>query len=81
MIPSCILCGEEGEDLVHFLLHCKELQGLRNEMLQLQRPMVEDPVETVGEFLFGKTFEGQKRKLLHRMWLRRRRILEVNMSS
>ena len=71
----CKLCGQEGEDLVHFLLTCERLDEMRRQSVQLQRPRMERPVDQVGEFLFGRQMEEQKRRLLHKMWMMRGGIL------
>ena len=72
----CKLCGQGGEDLVHFILICGRLDGLRRQSLQLQRPWMEKKEDQVGQFLFGEQFQVQRRQLLHAMWKRRGRILE-----
>ena len=72
----CKLCGEEGEDLVHFLLNCERLEDYRRQSLQLQRPRMERQIDQVGEFLFGNQCEREKRKILHQMWTKRRGVLE-----
>ena len=71
----CRLCGQEGEDLVHFMLICGRLDGLRRQSLQLQRPWVERMEDQVGQFLFDEQLQVQKRQLLNEMWKRRGRIL------
>ena len=69
---ECRLCGEEREDDEHFLLECGELEQIRNEAIELQRPRREEVDEVVGGFLFG---EGgrESRRVLYRMWRRRER--------
>ena len=39
--PTCLLCGEEDENLAHFLLRCKSLDTVRQ------------PIHTCDEFEMG----------------------------
>ena len=73
----CMICEEnELEDLLHFVLDCRELEDERRGALELQRPRVEGRGTVVGEFLFGETRRREKSEVLVRMWRRRRRVEE-----
>ena len=68
---ACGLCGGDVEDLEHFMVWCAELQGIRNEILKLQRPLEEDVHEVLGAVIFEKSYE----EIIYRMWKRRSEIL------
>ena len=48
----CKMCNEDEEDLFHFMLHCRMLQDIRINRIELQRPIGENEEATVGDFLF-----------------------------
>ena len=65
---SCRLCGYEYEDLEHFLLDCKKLEGGRNKEL-IERKMVNGE-DTVGRLLFDFA-DGdleELKRMLQEMW-------------
>ena len=65
---SCRLCGYEYEDLEHFLLDCKKLEGGRNKEL-IERKMVNGE-DTVGKLLFDFA-DGdleELKRMLQEMW-------------
>ena len=51
---SCVMCGGENEDIVHFVVECCKLQDCRNKIVKLQLPQEENSLELVGEVLFGE---------------------------
>ena len=72
----CMICGgDELEDLMHFVLDCRELEEERGLALELQRPRAEQRRAVVGEFLFGERNRREKGEVLMRMW-RRRQFIE-----
>ena len=71
----CGVCGLEVEDLRHFVARCVELESERREAVELQRPRWSDEVQVVGRFLFPEVGPGNRR-VLCKMWRKRRRILE-----
>ena len=73
---ECILCGEDREDLAHFLLECPALQETRRMRVELQRLQLENSNNIIGEFLFGKKNLEEKKWLLHKMWKHRERLLK-----
>ena len=70
---SCVMCGAEKEDIVHFVVECCKLQEYRNGILKLQHPQEENSLELVGEVLFGDI--SYQRELLE-MWVERRNRVE-----
>ena len=78
---ECFMCGEEVEDLRHFILDCKELEEVRADMTRLQRPRLEDWREVIGEFLYGKEKERSKRELYGLWKARERRRREITEGS
>ena len=76
---ECKLCGNEREDLKHFLLDCRELENYRREVVQLQRPYQENSEEIIGRFLFNKVNVEETKEILYRMWRKREQtIKELN---
>ena len=71
---SCPICAHEVEDLAHFVLECAAWEKERAQSLALQRPRLEDGVETLKLFLFGGR-EGWREgaEVLCDMWRARRR--------
>ena len=67
---DCFMCGQETENLRHFLLDCGELETTRRTMTGLQRPRREDWREVMGEFLFGEE-KMRNRGELYRLWRKR----------
>ena len=39
---TCHLCKEESENMAHFIMNCKKLDGTRREILILQQPRTEN---------------------------------------
>ena len=69
---SCKLCGEEYEDLTHFMIKCRGLEGERNQQIVIKNKEDNDE-DTVGNILFEideKDLEETK-KMLKRMWNKR----------
>ena len=69
---ECFICGEETEDLKHFILDCRGLETTRQTLTGLQRPRVEDWRVVVGEFLFGSEV-GRNKRELYSLWRERER--------
>ena len=57
------MCREETEDLRHFILDCRELEATRLTVTALQIPRMEDWKVVIGEFLFGREKEENRRGL------------------
>ena len=70
----CKLCGQEEEDIVHFIVKCKALETKRNHGL-LDRS-IENPGERMVKFLFKqKDFQGAGR-MVKELWFERKDILK-----
>ena len=69
---DCFMCGQETEDIRHFILDCRELETVRETMTGLQRPRREDWMEVIGEFLYGEE-KMRNRGELYRLWRERER--------
>ena len=65
---SCKLCGNEVENLTHFLIHCQRLGEIRNESTYLQRPLRENDRETLMLFLFSKECIEHRKTVNERLW-------------
>ena len=68
---TCEACGEEEENLGHFILRCKEYEEERKTMIELQRPYEEDENQVIGKFLFKEERIEDKKELLQKMWKKR----------
>ena len=73
---DCKICGEEKEDLTHFLLNCKKLNHVRVCSIILQKPHNRDITETIGDFFFNNEDIDKKKSLLYQMWLTRINIIK-----
>lgn len=50
-----MLCGEERENLEHFIVHCPKLNSERIKILKLPRPMEENLKMVIGQVLFDES--------------------------
>ena len=71
---KCDLCGEENEDLEHFLLECTALSKERNEIIEIQRPRIENKNDLLSQILFGNDINIESG--LQKIWLKRLSLLE-----
>ena len=71
---KCDLCGEENEDLEHFLLECTALNKERNEIIEIQRPRIENKNDLLSQILFGNDINIESG--LQKIWLKRLSLLE-----
>ena len=62
----CGLCGEEVEDLGHFVLRCKELNERDVALVERMRGESED--ETLGALLFGGGVVKEVGIMIYRLW-------------
>ena len=69
------MCGAEYEDLIHFMIKCKELEEERNTQLIMKKKGNDDE-DTVGNLLFDieRTDLEITKKMLQRMWNKCNRI-------
>ncbi len=49
---ECVMCGNEREDMQHFILHCPAYQEERRRHPGLQRPYQEEEDQVIGSILF-----------------------------
>ena len=73
---KCKACGEEMENLKHFLLHCPKYNEIRITIPELQQPFQNNESDVIGRFLFESEMEVCKMKL-KQMW-KIRQICENN---
>ena len=78
---ECKLCGEEIENLEHFLLKCGRLETIRTQDIRLQKPHNENVNEVIGEFLFTKDDINTKKEILKKMWQKRATIIKEEQTS
>ena len=62
----CGICGEEVEDLSHFMLRCKGLEERDEEMVERMRGV--DEIETLGRLLFTGGHVRDVGMMIYRMW-------------
>ena len=72
----CKLCGKENENLIHFLIECKEMEKVRDK--ELMKKYQEENMETMtGNILFNMENIEETKIMLGKMWkYRKERIIE-----
>ena len=73
---TCKLCGEEIEDLKHFMLNCEMLQHIRTRSILLQKPHINDNNEIIGKFLFDEERIEENRNIFYQMWTKRCKLIK-----
>ncbi|CAL4078538.1 unnamed protein product, partial [Meganyctiphanes norvegica] len=73
--PKCELCGYKEENLIHFLIECKELEESRNKEL-IKKFKDENKELMAGKILFEKDEIEEIKCMLGKMWRYRKRKLE-----
>ena len=75
--PTCELCGAEREDLMHFILKCRPLEGKRRGVIEKFRSDCDR--DTLGALLFGTEGEDceEVKSMMWDMWVERQRKLGV----
>ena len=71
---SCKLCGQEDEDIVHFIVTCEKLEEARNTDL-LDRG-IENPEETMRKILFREERGQEVGKMIRKLWESRKKQLK-----
>jgi len=71
---KCRLCGEEDEDLVHFISKCKKLEQVRDYNL-LDRN-ISDPEDRMRILLYRDDRSWRVGKLIRDLWDLRRKLLK-----
>ena len=70
---ECKMCGQGEENIVHFLVECKALEGKRN--YNLLNWYIEDPKKRMIELLFRQEDYQGVGKMVRELWFRRKAIL------
>ena len=75
---NCTLCRQEEENIVHFILTCPELAKIRSEnyMKEFQQPYIENEDEIIGDLLFKTENMEEKKEVIYKLWITRKRIIE-----
>ena len=73
---KCLICGEELENLQHFLLECEGYKEERITSMKLQQPYRENRSEVIGRFLFEikNEKEAEVKETIYKMWWKRGKI-------
>merc|ERR1712179_264236 len=71
---KCKLCGEEDEDLVHFISKCKKLEQVRD--YNLLDKNISNPEDRMRTLLFRDNRSWKIGKLIRDLWDLRRRLLK-----
>ena len=72
----CKLCGDEVEDIEHFLLECIYLEETRRESTYLQRPRRESNRETIMTFLYSDEHTEHRRIVNEKLWTKRNALMK-----
>ena len=72
----CKLCESADEDMNHFLIHCRSLATTRQEIRELQSPVMEDEDYVIGDILFREVEMERRLDVIARMWNQRGKIIE-----
>ena len=67
---TCKLCGEEVEDIVHFLIKCKKLEAKREDVLI--NGTNQDPVEKLRKLLFENEKYQEVGRMIKNLWVLRK---------
>ena len=67
---TCKLCGEEVEDIVHFLIKCKKLEAKRED--RLINGTIQDPVEKLRRLLFENEKYQEVGRMIKNLWVLRK---------
>ncbi len=70
---ECKLCGEEKEDLEHFLLWCPAYATERAESQILQQPYEE---EVLGKLLFENNNITESKQMILKLWRKREKLMK-----
>ena len=65
-VTLCGICGEEDEDLCHFLLRCRGISERDDRMIERMRGV--DDVDTLGKLLFTGGHVKDVGTMIYRMW-------------
>ena len=68
---TCKLCGQEEEDLEHFIVRCPELEGKRNPEIMEEGPPINSEEKTV-HILFGINKFQETAAIIRGMWTYRK---------
>ena len=71
---TCKLCGEGEEDIIHFTIKCKVLEGKRNDRV-INKNII-DPEERMKDFLFRNKEYAEVRKVIRDIWVLRNQKLK-----
>ena len=67
---TCKLCGEEVEDIVHFLIKCEKLEEKRED--RLIDGTTQDPVEKLRRLLFENKKYQETGRMIKNLWILRK---------
>merc|ERR1711909_246835 len=71
---SCKVCGQEDEDIVHFIVRCEKLEEARNTDL-LDRG-IENPEEMMRKLLFREERGQEVGKMIRKLWESKKKQLK-----
>ena len=70
----CKLCKEEPENLVHFIIKCKKLEGSRN--YEILNKDIKDPEVRLRAFLFRNKNYKQVSKQIRDLWEHKKKLIK-----
>ena len=78
---KCKLCGNEQENLIHFMIDCKIMETVRDNVL-ISKYQEENKEDIVGRLLFEHEDIEKTKTMLGKMWkYRDKKILEMNVTQ
>jgi hypothetical protein len=67
---ECELCNRGEEDIIHFIVECRELEDKRDQQL-MRKYWNQDKEEMIGEMIFDNEESERVRGMLQAMWQKR----------
>ena len=72
------MCDWGWEDLNHFLLWCTEYSDIRNKIIILQTPYIQEEEKIIGQLLFTEKHTEENKKIVQEMWMKREQQLKIS---
>ena len=69
---TCKLCGEETEDIVHFVIKCEKLESKRDYGVIDQ--YIQNPEERMRKLLFENEHHQEIGKMIKNLWMLRKEL-------
>ena len=73
-LKICKMCKKEVESLQHFLIDCDKLQDIRDEYIELQRPVIQNVSDIMRNLLLFNQVDDKTEyylDIVNRLWNKR----------